>query len=495
MGHIINGEGLNVKLVYKLAKGEEEIEISKDSFEKIRLSREFLDSLLSKGQKIYGVNTSVGALMDKPRSEQSEIEMIKEHAISDGEYEEDSIARATLLILINQLASGRGTISPELFEYLVRFFNSKAIPLFSKEGSLGASGDLIPMANLAISILGYGKVKIDGEVKESEEIAKALERPELKLGDAIALINNTAYSCASLAISIVELMRALDLSLAIASFGIEIFRAKKEPFELSLLKAKKHVEQVLIGEYVLKMIEGSKLINEDERLQDSYSIRCIPQVYAAFYQALRFAEFIVNSEINSFSGNPVVISEESRIINGGNFHAESLALCADMLKICISSLAFMIERRINRTLNPNLSKGLPPFLSSNEGAGLMMLQYLAAYYLNELKILSTPSSNISLSTSADQEDFVSMSGNAVSNLRKAIKLFKKLLVIELLTYYTAAKFINYDEKAGKIRIIYDFLKKRIKEGLDLKEKLKKMEELLEEITELIRTEFGSIFYD
>ncbi|HLI45614.1 MAG TPA: aromatic amino acid ammonia-lyase, partial [Geobacterales bacterium] len=433
---------------------------------------------------IYGVNTNVGALLKEKRKEKNEIELIREHALSKEMFEENDIARATLLVLLNQLALGYSTISPNTYNFLLNFFNSGEKLLFSKIGSLGASGDLIPLANLSLSI-----------IESSSKSGNFKKEIELEQGDAIALINSTAHSCASLSFSLVELMELLDISCMNVAFSTEVLRARTSHFEINALKVKKHTEQIIVGNYILKLLEGSELTNKSPEIQEAYTLRCVPQVYGAIKRVLDFTNSCLIQEMNSYSGNPVIDFENQEIYYGGNFHAELLSLCADLLRSAIASWGNMIERRINRLLNPNLNRGLPPFLGKDGSIGLMICQYLAAYHVNELRILATPSCAVSISTSADQEDFVSMAGNAVNILRDAINHLKILLAIELLCNIEAAKFLEYEKKGGKLKEIYKSILRKISQEKDIRDKIETIKNSLEEICKELRSSFGSLFVE
>ncbi len=486
---LVTGEDLTPAKLYRCIKSGQKIELDDKIIERIKLSNEIVKDKISKGELIYGVNTKVGALLKESRAKESEIAMIKDHAISEGEKEEKEIARATLLVMINQLASGRSTISLKTFNFLVEVFNKGLYPIFSKEGSLGASGDLIPLANLVHSLL-EGEVEYQGKVVSSKEM---LGEVNLEQGDAIALINSTAHSCASLVFSLEELSRLFDLACASAAFSMEVLRSSTSHLEIQALNVKKHVDQIMVGDYILNLLEDSKLVNTSQEMQEAYSLRCIPQVYGSVRHVIDLASYVLIREMNSFSGNPVVVLEKREIAYAGNFHAEILAFFADLLRIAISSLASMIERRINRILNPALNRGLPAFLARENSSGLMMLQYLAAYYVNELRILATPSSASSISVSADQEDFVSMAGNAVNLLRRSISCFKEVLALELLCCYEASKFLNYEEKGGKLKFLYERLKDLVENENELKKKIEKIKLSLIDMADELRRRFGSLF--
>jgi len=489
----ITGSDLTPLKLYRCIKNNLKIEVDETALHKIKHSREIVEEKLNKGELIYGVNTKVGALLNEKR-EENELELIKDHAVSKGEIEEKEIARATLLILINQLATGRSTISLETFNFLVNFFNTGAYPIFHYEGSLGASGDLIPLANLVLSLI-EGEVELKNRIVSSKEIFKITGEPKLKVGDAIALINSTAFSCAVLAYYNVELMKLFDLSCSIAALTTEVLRCNTLHLETNALNVKKHHDQIIVGEYMLNLLKESKLINTSKNLQEAYSIRCIPQVYGAIRHVIDIVDYCLIREMNSFSGNPVVDLENRRILYSGNFHAELLAFCADMLRIAIASWANMIERRINRLLNPNLNRGLPAFLSDKKTTGLMLCQYLAAYYVNELRMLATPACVMSIPVSADQEDFVSMSGNAVSLLKKSVKNLRKIISIELLCGIEASKFTDYEHFGGELKGIYEKIKKKIDEVEEIKEKIEVINESLDEICSELRERFGSCFFE
>jgi len=490
---IITGEDLTIKKVIEYSKNFYEVSITNKVIEKISKAREFLEEEIKKGRKVYGVNTGLGALLkeEKELSENVEEKIIKEHALNTGEYVEKEIARATLLILLNQLSTGRSTISLDTFNYLLKISNLKFYPLFKADGSLGASGDLIPLANLILCLLGEGYVEVNNKIIPSKELFK--DRLKLKFGEAISLINSTAFSCASLAFSIYELKKLLDLSCGVAALVCEALRANVSHFKNETLYVKKHVDQMIIGNFILSLLEDSKLINFSG-FQEAYSIRCIPQVYGAIKSFIDFCEYNTMREMNSYSGNPVIIYETKEILTGGNFHAQYLSLSSDILKICIANLAFMIERRINRLLNPNLNKGLPPFLiKEKDSSGLMICQYLAAYYANECRVLATPSSSISISTSADQEDFVSMSGNSVNELRKSLKCLKYLISLEALCSYEAVRFFEVRNLGKGTKYLFYLIDEKVNAKEDIKDKIEIIYNNLIFYANKLNEQFGSLF--
>jgi len=491
LGHIlITGEDLTIKKLIDFVLFNNKIKVEERVFGKIKKSREKLEEKIKKGEKIYGVNTEVGALssLNREIDSKAEINLIKKHAIATGEFASKELARATLLVLINQLASGFSTISFETFNRLVDLANKDIYPLIHKSGSLGASGDLIPLADLALVIAGEGYIKLGNEIVKAKEL---LGEHELKAGDAISLINSTAYSTASLALSIYNFESILDLSCFITSLVMEALKCNSSPFKIETLSVKKHVDQMIVGNYILKILEGSKLIDSDKSIiQDPYSIRCIPQIFAAVKSNIDYCEYIVMREMNSYSGNPVIFGD--KVYYGGNFHAQLLANAADLLKISASNLAYLSERQINRLLNPNLNRGLPPFLAK-EGIGLMICQYLIAYYLNEIRTLATPSSIISVSTSADQEDFVSMSGNAVNDLEKCLDNLKMISSIETLCAYEGAKIRGYELLGKGTKLFYDLIKEKVEEYENINEKIEAIYRNYNFFVEELRKEFGSLF--
>jgi Histidine ammonia-lyase len=487
---LITGEELTIKKLVDFALFNKKIKIEEKVYEKIKTSREKLEKKIKKGEKLYGITTEVGALLNLARETNSsaELNLVKSHAIALGDFTSKEVAKATLLVLINQLSSGFSSISLETFNRLIEIANKNIYPLIHKSGSLGASGDLIPLSDLALIITGEGLIEFEGKIVKSKEI---LGEYELKLGDAISLINSTAYSTASLALSIYNFKSILDLSCFITSLIMEALKSNSSPFKIETLSVKKHTEQIIVGNYILKILEGSKLIDSDKtNVQDPYSIRCVPQIFSAVKSNIDYCEYIVMREMNSFSGNPVIYKDE--IYYGGNFHAQLLANAADLLKISASNMAFLSERKINRLLNPNLNKNLPPFLAT-KGIGLMICQYLTAYYVNKIRVLATPSSIVSLSTSADQEDFVSMSGNAVNDLEKCIDALRIICSIETLCAYEAVKFRGPELLGKGTKLYYNLIDEKIKELNNINEKIENIYKNFNYFIEELRKEFGSLF--
>jgi len=490
---ILDGDTLTLEKLNKYLYENYSIKISNKVANKLKENRNLIKEYLKRGLPIYGINTGLGALVkSKVRaSKEKEKLIIEEHAIGFGKFVDKEIAKATILILTNQLAKGNSFIKIETLNRLLEIANSEYFPLIHEEGSLGASGDLIPLASLAQCIIGNGNFSDGKRILKGEKI---FGKYDLDIGEAISLINSTAFTTASLAVYIELYKKLLDLSCGISALTAEALISNSSEFTKDALSVKRFDSQVKVGLYLLKLIENSKLINVDKNTQDPYSIRCLPQIIGSIRNYIEIVEEHVINEMNSYSGNPVVILEKGMIYNAGNFHAQLLSFDCDILRITIAALSSLIERKINRILNPNLNKGLPPFLAkSEESSGLMLLQYLSAYHANQCKLLAQPSSFNSIPTSADQEDFSSMSGNGISLLKKSLENLKVNLAIEAYCSYEALNLRGIDRAGMGTKYIYKLIDDLVKDKAEINEKLENLFRNLEKIAELQREKFGSIF--
>ena len=437
---LIDGKSLDLDGILKVSKDFEKVQLSPMSFKKINQSSKFINKILEEKKIVYGINTGFGKLCNKviPLESVSELQknLLLSHAAGTGEPLAEMEVRAAILVRANSLAKGFSGVRKELIEKLLELLNKKIYPYVPSYGSLGASGDLAPLAHIALLLIGKGKIINNGNVVEARPFLKekGIEYfDKLQAKEGLALINGTAVEAGISSILVSEAKYLLQVAIKSSALSMEALRAKKEAFDPRIQEVRNVLEQRIISDMILKEINGSKLIDSAQKVQDAYTIRCIPQVYGAVLMNLSYIENVLTGEINSVTDNPIVFAENGEVLSGGNFHAEPLAFAMDLFSIILTDLSNMIERRINSLLNPVLSE-LPPFLTDKFGlhSGLMILQYTVASLVSENKMLAYPASVDSIPVSADQEDHVSMGMNSVLKARKVIQNLRKIIGAELI---------------------------------------------------------------
>lgn len=437
----LNGESLTLENVVAVAKNGELVGIGAGAAQRMQFSRDKVDAAIVGTKPVYALNTGVG-LLANIRLDESEIEamqtnLIRSHCCGVGVPLSVHVVRGMMLIRANVLAKGFSGIRPVVAERICDFLNRRITPVVPSRGSVGASGDLAPLAHMALALIGEGNVDFEGEVQPA---AACLERVGLKplrlFGkEGISLLNGTQ---AMLSIGCLKLKEMEDLfysAQATAALTIEALRGTAAAFDPRLHAARPHPGQVLSARHLSSLLKGSlipRTHGEGSRVQDAYCLRCIPQVHGAVWDALAQARNVFEIELNSATDNPLVF--EDAILSGGNFHGAPLALALDFIAIAICQLAGISERRLERLVNPSLNEGLPAFLATNPGieSGLMMAQVTAAALVAELRVLASPASTGSIPTSGNQEDFVSMGMTAALKLEQAVMLARGVLAIELL---------------------------------------------------------------
>ena len=437
---LIDGKSLDLDGILKVSKDFEKVQLSPMSFKKINQSSKFINKILEEKKIVYGINTGFGKLCNEviPLESVSELQknLLLSHAAGTGKPLAEMEVRATILVRANSLAKGFSGVRKELIEKLLELLNKKIYPYVPSYGSLGASGDLAPLAHIALLLIGKGKIINNGNVVEARPFLKekGIEYfDKLQAKEGLALINGTAVEAGISSILVSEAKYLLQVAIKSSALSMEALRAKKEAFDPRIQEVRNVLEQRIISDMILKEINGSKLIDSAQKVQDAYTIRCIPQVYGAVLMNLSYIENVLTGEINSVTDNPIVFAENGEVLSGGNFHAEPLAFAMDLFGIILTDLSNMIERRINSLLNPVLSE-LPPFLTDKFGlhSGLMILQYTVASLVSENKMLAYPASIDSIPVSADQEDHVSMGMNSVLKARKVIQNLRKIIGAELI---------------------------------------------------------------
>jgi histidine ammonia-lyase len=449
----LDGNSLTIEQVAQVARREEtEFALTAESRKRVIASRKLVDDWVEKGEVIYGVTTGFGefANISIPlhQIEELQVNLIRSHAAGVGAPLSHEVVRAMLLLRANALAKGYSGVRPIVIEHLLECLSADALPVIPSRGSVGSSGDLAPLSHLALALMGEGTMSIPDELMgrvtlpSAEALAKVNITPlQLEAKEGLALINGTQMMSAIGALAVEKAKRLATLADVSASMSFEALRATDVAFDPRFSDARPHIGQREVAKHMLELTEGSQIrdshLEGDTRVQDAYSLRCIPQVHGAVRDAIRYAEEIFTIEINSATDNPLIIPNadgSGAHLEGGNFHGEPIAIPLDVLAIALSELANISERRTERLVNGALSFGLPRFLTSKGGlhSGLMIAQYTAASLVSENKVLAHPASVDSIPTSANQEDHNSMGSVAALKLRQVVENVEHVIAIEML---------------------------------------------------------------
>jgi len=418
---------------------DEKINLSDDDLKKVNDNRFYLDLKIKSGGTYYGINTGFGSLCDV-RIADDEIQLLQEnlvcsHACGFGDEVPQEIVKLMLLLKIRGLAHGYSGIHQDTIERLIFFYNNDILPVVYEQGSLGASGDLAPLAHLSLPLLGKGEVNWSNKKYASAEVLKHydLEPLQLHAKEGLALLNGTQFMSAYAVWSLINAEALQTQAIIIAALSLEAFDGKAEPFSELIQRVRPHQGQIEVAQTMRGLLKASELqTREKKQVQDPYSFRCIPQVHGATKDTLKHIKSVVEIEINSVTDNPTVFEMEDQILSGGNFHGQPLALNLDFMAIAMAELANISERRTYLLVSGQ--RGLPAFLSKNPGlnSGFMIAQYTAASIVSQNKQLCTPASVDSIVSSNGQEDHVSMGANAATKLKRVIDNVRRVLAIELL---------------------------------------------------------------
>lgn len=443
------GEFLTIQDVIKVARYFEQVSLSSTTIQKMQKSRQAVEKVLQSERTVYGVNTGFGALATTRITKDDLIKIqhniLLSHACGVGEPLSEETVRAMMLIRANSLALGFSGVRPIVVEKICELLNKRVTPFVPAKGSVGASGDLAPLAHMALVITGEGYVLENGDKVPSSKILKEKEIEPISLAEkeGLSLVNGTQAMSANLCTAVNDALNLVYLATQVASLSADVLFSSSDAYEDVVWLARPHEGQRIIARMMKDFLEGSQLRESHRncpRVQDAYSLRCIPQVYGAVLDTVNYVRKITQIEINSATDNPLVFNDQ--IISQGNFHGEPLALAADFLSIALTDLGNIIERRIDRILNPKVNEGLPPFLSQKSGinSGYMIWQYTAAALCNENKVLAHPASVDSIPTSAYQEDHVSMGMNACLKALRILENVVSLISIELMCAVKALEF-------------------------------------------------------
>lgn len=439
-----------------------------DAFARITTNRNYLDDILKQGNTYYGINTGFGSLCNV-RIADDELSQLQEnlvcsHACGMGDEVPEDIVRWMLLLKAHGLSRGYSGVRKEIVQRLVDFYNLGISPVVYELGSLGASGDLAPLAHLSLPIFGKGKVRYKGVVREVAEVLKetGLEPIPLAAKEGLALLNGTQFMSSHAVWCLIKSRQLSAWADVIGALSAEGFMAKDEPFKHPIHRVRPHKGQIATAQRILSLLQGSAIqAMPKQQVQDPYSFRCMPQVHGASKDVIDMVGTIVETEINSVTDNPIVFHDEDAIMSGGNFHGQPLALNLDFLAIAVAELANISERRTYLLISGQ--RNLPPFLAPEAGvnSGFMIAQYTAAAIVSQSKQLCTPASVDSIVSSNGQEDHVSMGANAATKLRRVVMNVQRVLAIELLTAAQAIDFRRPATSSPALEKLYAAFRKEI----------------------------------
>lgn len=493
MKHVeLTGEGLTVEKVVAVARFQAEVSISKEAVEKMRKSRARVEQIVESEVPTYGINTGFGDFstisIDKGNIKNIQKNLILSHCVATGKPYEKEVVLAIMLLRANALCIGFSGIRPEVVQTLVKMINQKVIPVIPQKGSLGASGDLAPLAHMVLPLIGYGKAVYEGEELDGADAMKRAGIPlvELEAKEGLALINGTQAMTAVGTLAYYDALMAAQLADIACAMSMEALLALTNAFDERVQAVRPHEGQAAVAKNIRMLTTGSRILEKSKhlRVQDAYALRCVPQVHGAIRDALSYVRHTLDIELNSVTDNPIVFLDNGDVISGGNFHGEPMALAFDFLGIAVSEIASISERRLERMVNGALNNGLPEFLTKHGGlnSGFMICQYCAASMVSENKVLAHPASVDSIPSSANQEDHVSMGTTAARKLREIVENALSVLAFE---FMAAAQGMDLREDVPSP--VSQEVKELIREKLPMLEEDREMRQDVEKMNRLVRS--------
>src|SRR6266404_2230254 len=440
----LKGEQISLIELAAVAFGGEAVQISSFTRPRILASRKLIEQIVTRNTVVYGVTTGFGKLCDVriPPGElrQLQLNLVRSHACGIGNPLSEAEVRAMILLRANVLTLGFSGVRLEIIQLLSEMLNRRVCPVVPEKGSVGASGDLAPLAHLALSLIGEGEAFFAAQrMSSAEALRRAQLTPlELEAKEGLALLNGTQAMHAVGGLPLLRAQHVARVADIAGAMSLEALKGTPAAFDLRLQEARPHPGQKAVAEHLLSILEASEIrqshVEDDLRIQDAYSLRCMPQVHGAVRGALLHCEDVLLIESASATDNPLVFSESGDVISGGNFHGAPLALAFDYVAIAVTDLISISERRIERLVNPDMNEGLPAFLARHPGtqSGFMIAHVAAAALLNEAKVLAHPASIDNVPTSGGKEDHVAMGMTGALKFREIVDLAENLLAIELL---------------------------------------------------------------
>lgn len=469
MTHQISAEHLSIERIGEIIEKRIKLELSDDARQRITRCREYLDKKIEASDKpIYGVTTGFGSLckisIDKQQLSDLQKNLMMSHACGVGERVPNEIVKIMLLLKIQSLSYGFSGCQLATVERLIDFFNNDIYPVVYMQGSLGASGDLVPLAHLCLPLLGIGSVEINGEVISGEEMLKKMNWQPIQLvsKEGLALLNGTQNMNAFAVWCLLQAQRLSEWADKIGAMSLEAYDGRIEPFTHAVHAVRPHQGQIDTARHIRELLEGSELIKQPKvNVQDPYSFRCMPQVHGASKDTIRYVKSVIDIEVNAATDNPTVCPDEDLVISAGNFHGEPIAQPMDFLAIALCELGNISERRIYKLVSG--TRNLPSFLVAKPGvnSGFMIPQYTAASIVSQSKMYCTPASADSIPSSQGQEDHVSMGANAATKLYQVVLNTERVLAIELFNAAQALEFRRPLKSSPAIEAIFNAYRKEV----------------------------------
>jgi len=441
----VNGQRLSLAEVSAVARGVERVALAEAARGRVAASRRVIEQIIAENRTVYGVNTGFGKLSDvriaPSQIRELQLNLVRSHSCGLGDPLSIEEARAMLLLRANVLALGFSGCRPLVVETLIEMLNRGVTPVIPEKGSVGASGDLAPLAHLALTTIGEGEAYFENErLPGADALKRAAITPlQLEAKEGIALLNGTQAMAAVGGLALFRAERLAHLADVAGAMSLEALKGTPVAFDQRIHAARPHAGQTAVAEHLRELLQDSQIrdshLEGDPRVQDAYSLRCMPQVHGAVRDALEHARGIVETETGSATDNPLVFVDSGEVLSGGNFHGAPLALAFDYAAIAVTDLMSITERRIDRLVNPDSNEDLPPFLTSHPGpaSGFMMLQIVAASLLTEARVLAHPASIDNVPTDGGKEDHVSMGMTAAIKLREIVGLAENSVAIELIS--------------------------------------------------------------
>lgn len=470
----VDGESLDLEKVWQVTtrRFDGDLKVSERAKKRVLQSREYIQGRINSGEVMYGVNTGFGAFSSVTISNESLIELqknlIRSHSVGVGEPFSLEDTRAIMLLRANALARGHSGVRLELIEKILEFLNHDLLPVIPSQGSVGASGDLAPLSHLALALIGEGEIWQEGKPRAAVEVLKqaGVEPLELQAKEGLSLINGCQVMTAIGVNRCFEMKRLLSMIDLAGAMSLEALRGSRKAFDPLIAATRPHPGEAMTARNLLKLLGPTSEIAESHlsctRVQDAYSLRCMPAVHGAAKDSLRYVIQVLETEANSSTDNPLVFADENKVLSCGNFHGEPVAFALDFLAIALSGVASISECRIEKLINPTMSE-LPAFLAPQGGlnSGLMIVQVAAASLVSENKILAHPASVDSIPTSADKEDHVSMGTIAARKLGQILKNAENIVAMELLTASQALDFLKPLKPSMAVKAAFDEIRKTV----------------------------------
>lgn len=490
---LIDGDSLTLEDVEKVAMGRAWVEMSPRALQKVKESRDYLEDILLRGSVVYGINTGFGHLSDV-RIQPEDIltlqrNLVYSHAAGVGPPFLEEDVRAIMLLRANVLAKGYSGVRAEVIQTLIEMLNRQVLPVIPQKGSVGASGDLAPLAHLALVLIGQGEAFYRGErIAGGEALSRAGILPLcLQAKEGLALVNGTQVMTGLGVLTLLAGERLCQMADIAGAMALEALKGTDTPFLLPIQQVRPHPGQGACARNLRALLQGSEILLSHKscpKVQDAYSLRCMPQVHGAVRDALAHVRRVLEVEINSATDNPLIFASEDRVLTGGNFHGQPVALVCDLMGMALAELGNISERRIENLVNPTLSH-LPAFLVEKGGlnSGYMLLQVTAAALVSENKLLASPASIDSIPTSANREDHVSMGCFAARKAKGILENLQKIIALELLCGAQGLEFSQPQQAGRGTRKAYQAIRRHIPPLLEDRPLYLEIEECLRLIRE------------